>query len=163
MTRSGDGAAGAQGPALGAAGGRGMDVVGHLNLLAGQSPVRFQHPFRGVGIAIAADNSWKYRASTIDAASQKIIADAAGNEAAKIVAGAFTSEFGEAKVDLDSPAIKAAVANIIGADAANLKAALVATGATPDRIASLVLGAVGAAQIKIVGGPAPGARAAHTA
>ena len=117
----------------------------------------------GVGIAIAAYNSWKYRASTIDAASQKIIADAAGNEAAKIVAGAFTSEFGEAKVDLDSPAIKAAVANIIGADAANLKAALVATGATPDRISSLVLGAVGAAQIKIVGGPAPGARAAHTA
>ncbi len=84
--------------------------------------------------------------------TEKIIATAAGNEAAKIVAGAITSEFGEAKFDLNSPVIKGAAASIIGADAANLKAALVATGATPDRVASLVLGAIGAAQIKIVGG-----------
>ena len=110
-----------------------------------------------IGIAASTYNSWKYRASTVDAANEKIIADAAGNEAAKIVAGAITSEFGEAKVDLNSPMIKAAAANIIGADAANLKAALVAAGATPDRIASLVLGAVGAAQVKIVGGSAPSA------
>ena len=105
-----------------------------------------------VGIAVAAYNSWKYRASTVDAANERIIATAAGNEAAKIVAGAITSEFGEAKFDLNSPVIKGAAASIIGADAANLKAALVATGATPDRVASLVLGAIGAAQIKIVGG-----------
>jgi hypothetical protein len=107
-----------------------------------------------VGIAVAAYNSWKYRASSIDAAHEKAIADAASNEAAKIVAGAVTAEFGNLKIDLNSPAINAAAANIIGADAANLKAALVATGATPGRVASLVLGAVGAAQIKIVGGSA---------
>lgn len=105
-----------------------------------------------IGIAVSAYNSSRGRASTVDAANEKIIADAAGNEAAKIVAGAITSEFGEAKIDLNSPMIKAAAANILGADAANLKKALVATGATPDRLASLVLGAVGAAQIKIVGG-----------
>ena len=105
-----------------------------------------------VGIAIALYNSWKWRGSTIDAAHEAAYASAIGAEAAKIVAGAVTTEFGNAKVDLNSPAITASVNNVLGSNAANVKAALVALGVTPDVVASDVLAEVGKAQIKIVGG-----------
>ena len=48
--------------------------------------------------------------------------------------------------------ITASVNNVLGSNAANVKAALVALGVTPDVVASDVLAEVGKAQIKIVGG-----------
>ncbi len=105
-----------------------------------------------VGIAVALYNSWKWRASTIDAAHDAVYAKAVGAEAAKIVAGAITTEFGNAQVNLNSPVITAAVNNVLGSKAANVQAALVAVGATPDAIASDVLAEVGKAQARIVGG-----------
>ncbi len=105
-----------------------------------------------VGIGVSLYNNWKWRASTVSAAQEKAIADAAGNEAARIVAGAVTTEFGNAKVTINSPVITAAANNILGTNAANLKAALAATDATLEAISSLVLAKVGEAQLKIVGG-----------
>lgn len=105
-----------------------------------------------VGIAIMAYNSWAWRGSTIDAAHAKLIEDAAYNEAAKIVAGADTTVFGNAKITVSSPVVLAAANNILGANAENVKAALAATGATPELVASLVTGAIGELQAKIVAG-----------
>lgn len=106
----------------------------------------------GVGIAVALYNSWKWRGTTIDAAHQAAYANAIGNEAAKIVAGAVTTEFGNVKVDVGSSVIAAAVDNVTGSDAKNIKDALVRLGITPDVIASDVLAEVGKAQIRIVSG-----------
>ena len=107
-----------------------------------------------IGGAIALYNSWKWKGAAIDAAHAKVIEDAAANEASKIVAGADTATFGNMKIDVGSPVVKLAVDNIVGANSANLKAALAATGATPDRVASLVTGAIGKLQAQIVGGAA---------
>ena len=105
-----------------------------------------------VGIGVSVYNSWKWRGSTIDAAHTKLIQDAAANEAAKIVAGADTAVFGNARITVASPAVLAAADAILGANDKNLKSALDATGVTEDLVASLVTGELGKLQAKIVGG-----------
>ena len=108
--------------------------------------------FGTVGVLIALYNQWRYRASTISADQAQVIKDAAANEAAKIVAGASTAFFGNAKITVTNPLVAEAAQNILGADSANLKAALEATGATPGLVASLVTGEIGKLQARIVAG-----------
>jgi hypothetical protein len=115
-----------------------------------------------IGIVITLYNNWRWKGSQISSAQAKTIEDAASNEAAKIVAGADTAVFGNAKLSVSSPVVVAAANNILGANAANLKGALVATGATQDLVASLVTGEIGRLQARIVGG-APAVAAATPA
>lgn len=101
-----------------------------------------------VSIILNAFSRWKIAALQLDDSQRQLIAAAASNEAGKIAAGMLTNDFAQAKITIDNPAVVQAANAILGADAANLKAALKATGATPSLVASLVTGAIGELQAK---------------
>lgn len=91
-------------------------------------------------------SDWTGQKIVLSQADSALIAAAASNEAGKIAARLDTAVFANMKIDTRSELVAAAVNSIVGADAANLKAALARAGVTKELVASLVAGEVGKLQ-----------------
>ena len=100
-----------------------------------------------IGLAATAFTRWT--GIKIDAAYLASVKAAAVNEAQKAVASADAS-IATAQINVKSPIVKYAVETILGANDRNLQDALAATGASPGLVASLVAGAIGELQAKMV-------------
>lgn len=82
----------------------------------------------------------------INAAYEAQIETAAATEAGKLVAGA-EGNLATASVPVGSPIVVAAVNRILASG--HMQSAIAATGATPDRVASIVAGEIGKLQARM--------------
>jgi hypothetical protein len=105
-----------------------------------------------VQVGLSFWSKWTGQTLALSQADQALLMAAVENEAGKIAAKLDASVFANMKIDVGSPMIAEAASSIIGADGANLQAAMKRMGVTPSLVSSMVAGAVGRMQ---AAAPAP--------